>query len=225
MQELGAEVKRAYENQYDASSVVWREASGRLKAENIAGILKKNGLTPQSICEVGCGEGSILNWMGKMQVGKDLYGLEISTSAIEMAKGKNIPNVVEIKPFDGYEIPYPDGSFDLAVCSHVIEHVEHPRLLLREIKRVSKFQYFEVPIDFSLTVDRKLEHYLGYGHINIYTPPLFRFLIRSEKFEVLDDTHVFISDDILKLMFKGKTAGLWTKRLKNAAAVNSFRWK
>ncbi len=77
-------------------------------------------------------------------------------------------------------------------------------------------QYFEVPIDFSLTVDRKLEHYLAYGHINIYTPALFRFLLRSEKFEVLDDTHVFISDDILKLMFKGKTAGLWTKRLKNA---------
>ena len=220
MQGLSTSVKQAYENQYDASIVAWREANGRHKAENIARILKKNGLAPQRICEVGCGEGSILNWLGKTGVGKELYGLDISDSAIEIAQGKNIPNLVEIKPFNGYEIPYADGSFDLAVCSHVIEHVEHPRLLLREIKRVSKMQYFEVPIDFSLTVDRKLEHYLGYGHINIYTPALFRFLLRSEKFEVLDDTHVFISDDILRLMFKKNTAGFWKKKLKNAM-VNS----
>lgn len=216
MQGLSTEVKQAYENQYDASIVAWREANGQHKAENIERILKKNGLSPARICEVGCGEGSILNWLGKKNVGKELYGLDISDSAIEIARSKNIPNLVEIQSFSGYEIPYADGSFDLAICSHVIEHVEHPRLLLREIKRVSKMQYFEVPIDFSLTVDQKMEHYLGYGHINIYTPALFRFLLQSEKLEVLDDTHVFISDDILKLMFKEKAAGLWKKRLKNA---------
>jgi ubiquinone/menaquinone biosynthesis C-methylase UbiE len=215
MQGLSTEVRQAYENQYDASIVAWREANGRHKAENIARILRKNGLAPQRICEVGCGEGSILNWLGKMGVGSELYGLDISNSAIEIARSKGIPNLAEIRPFDGYEIPYADGTFDLAVCSHVIEHVEHPRLLLREIRRVSKQQYFEVPIDFSLTVDRKLEHFLGYGHINIYTPALFRFLLRSEKFEVLDDTHVFINDDILKLMFRGNAAGFWKKKLKN----------
>lgn len=216
MQGLSTEVKQAYENQYDASIVAWREANGRHKAENIAEILRKNDLNPLRICEVGCGEGSILNWLGKMNVGSELYGLDISDSAIKIARAKNIPNLMEIKPFNGYEIPYADETFDLAVCSHVIEHVEHPRLLMREIKRVSKMQYFEVPIDFSLTVDQKLEHYLGYGHINIYTPALFRFLLRSEKFEVLDDKHVFISDDILKLMFKGNMAGFLKKKLKNA---------
>ncbi|MEO6758957.1 MAG: class I SAM-dependent methyltransferase [Saprospiraceae bacterium] len=215
MQGLSSEVKQAYEDQYDASIIAWREVNGRHKAENIAGILQKNGLTPDSICEVGCGEGSILNWLGKTGVGKQLYGLDISDSAIEIARSKNIPNVVEIKPFSGYEIPYADGFFDLAVCSHVIEHVEHPRLLLREIKRVSKRQYFEVPIDFSLTVDRKLDHYLAYGHINIFTPALFRFLLRSEKFEVLDDKHIFINDDILKLMFKQHATGFWKKKIKN----------
>lgn len=215
MQGLSSEVKQAYEDQYDASIIAWREVNGRHKAENIAGILQKNGLTPDSICEVGCGEGSILNWLGKTGVGKKLHGLDISDSAIGIALSKNIPNVVEIKPFSGYEIPYADGFFDLAVCSHVIEHVEHPRLLLREIKRVSKRQYFEVPIDFSLTVDRKLDHYLAYGHINIYTPALFRFLLRSEKFELLDDKHIFINDDILKLMFKQHATGFWKKKIKN----------
>ncbi|HMX41002.1 MAG TPA: class I SAM-dependent methyltransferase, partial [Saprospiraceae bacterium] len=197
MQSLSKEVKQAYENQYDASIVAWREVNGRHKAENIVRVLSKHRISPLRVCEVGCGEGSILKALGQTGVGEELYGLDISTSAIDIAKGKDIARLVEIKPFDGYHIPYPDASFDLVVCSHVIEHVEHPRLLLREIKRISKMQYFEVPIDFSLQVDRKLEHYLGYGHINVYTPSLFRFLLKSEKFEIVDEVHVFISDDIL----------------------------
>jgi len=58
-------------------------------------------------------------------------------------------------------------------------------LLLRELKRVSEFQVFEIPLDYSLNIDRNVQHFLGYGHINVYTPSLFKFLLGSEGFEIL----------------------------------------
>jgi ubiquinone/menaquinone biosynthesis C-methylase UbiE len=114
----------------------------------------------------------------------------------------------EVKLFDGYTIPYEDKSFSLATCSHVIEHVEHPRLLLREIARVSEYQFFEVPIDFSMFVDRKIDHFLSYGHINIYTPALFKFLLKSEGFEVIDELFLFFSDEVVSYLMKD-----WKQRL------------
>jgi ubiquinone/menaquinone biosynthesis C-methylase UbiE len=38
----------------------------------------------------------------------------------------------------GDHIPFPDGSFDLVICDNVLEHVEHPAQVLREVVRVLK---------------------------------------------------------------------------------------
>ncbi|HWV33863.1 MAG TPA: hypothetical protein VN038_29610, partial [Dyadobacter sp.] len=84
------------------------------------------------------------------------------------------------------------------------------------IKRVSKYQIFEVPIDFSFYVDRKLEHFLSYGHINIYTPSLFRFLLKSENFEVIRDINYLYDDEVLQLMFKKKNSAYYITKIKFA---------
>jgi ubiquinone/menaquinone biosynthesis C-methylase UbiE len=44
----------------------------------------------------------------------------------------------EIVPFDGEEIPFPDASFDAAICTEVLEHVAHFQELVDEIYRVMK---------------------------------------------------------------------------------------
>lgn len=216
MEQVSTAVKAAYDQQYDPEIVAWREAGGKYKAKHIADMVRKHQLKVSSICEVGCGEGSILHWLSKMGIGERLYGVDISESAVAMAKARNIPNLAEIQLFNGYEVPYADNNFDLVICSHVVEHVEHPRILLREVKRLAMYHYLEVPIDFSFRVDRKLAHYLSYGHINIYTPGLFRFLLQSERFEVLDDVHIFHDDYFMRLVFKTDKVGFWKKKVKNA---------
>jgi ubiquinone/menaquinone biosynthesis C-methylase UbiE len=200
--EVSSDLKSAYSGQYSGAEAEWRMLGAKYKALNIIELAR--GLEAHKVCEVGCGEGSILQWLSSLNFAEQLYGIDISKSGIERTSEKKIKNIAELRVFDGYKIPYPDEFFDLVVCSHVIEHVEHPRILLREIQRISKKQIFEVPIDFSFYVDRKARHYLDYGHINIYTPALFRFLLLSENFSILKDVNYFYPADIARFMDKKK---------------------
>jgi len=86
----------------------------------------------------------------------------------------------------------------------VIEHVEYPRQLIREIGRISKYQIFEIPIDFSFNVDKKYKHYLSYGHINIYTPSLFKFLLKTEGFGVIREKYALYRMDVIKFQLNNK---------------------
>ena len=182
---LSEDIKKTYSNLYDDSIIEWRTKAAKYKAKNVVELSKE--IKFNSVLEVGSGEGSILYWLSQWEFSENLNGIEISETGIELTKQKEIKHLKDIQLFDGYKIPFVDNHFDLLICSHVMEHVEHERVLLREIKRVSKYQIFEVPIDFSFYVDKKITHFLSYGHINIYTPGLFRFLLMSEKFKIKKD--------------------------------------
>src|SRR6185312_15701998 len=42
-------------------------------------------------------------------------------------------------------MPFRDGSFDLSICSHVLEHVPNPAKAAAEIARISRAGYIETP--------------------------------------------------------------------------------
>ena len=46
---------------------------------------------------------------------------------------------------DAAAMPFADQAFDFVVCSHVLEHVEHPDAVIAELTRVAKAGYIEVP--------------------------------------------------------------------------------
>lgn len=194
--ETSENIQSAYDEQYSDKITKWREVGAKYKFQNIKEVL--DGRSFKKVLEFGAGEGSILQYMDKQSQFEELFALEISDSGITQIRKRNLSNLKEIKKFDGYHSGYADDEFDLVYCSHVIEHVEHPRLVLREIFRISKCQVFEVPLDYSKTVDLKVKHYLDYGHINIFTPSLFKFLIKSEGFKVESEKFTVISKELLE---------------------------
>jgi ubiquinone/menaquinone biosynthesis C-methylase UbiE len=210
--EISNNLKEAYSSQYDQSMLQWRTIGAKYKAKNIIELSKT--IKFNSVLEVGCGEGAILDWLSKWNFSTNLHAIEISESGMAMTKSKNIEHLKSITLFDGYKIPFEDNQFDLIICSHVMEHVEHERVLLREIRRVSKHQVFEVPIDFSFYVDKKIKHFLAYGHINIYTPALFRFLLLSENFNILNHKCYLIENEVLQLMHQTSKMAQFKIKLK-----------
>lgn len=199
---VSTSLQSAYNEQYTDQMTVWREVGGKYKAANIIEVCDQRSFT--RVLECGAGEGSILKFLDAARVFPELYAIEISQSGLDQILKRQLPSLKEVKLFNGYEIPYSDKAFDMVYCSHVIEHVEHPRLLLRELKRVSRFQVFEIPLEYSNGVDRYMEDCLAYGHINIYTPSLFKFLLRSEGFEILTDVHTATATELVRFIWYQK---------------------
>ncbi len=93
-------------------------------------------LNPQSILDAGCGEGFILQRLTDAGIGKKLEGFDFLDRAIEIGK-KHHPKL-NIKQGDIYKIDSKANSYDLVICSEVLEHLERPEEALKELIRVSK---------------------------------------------------------------------------------------
>lgn len=189
-------LKNAYDNFYVGKDEQWRLLSAKYKAQNIEELCKD--LQFQNVLEVGAGDGSILKYLDESGFAPEIHALEISTSGVEQIGNRNLGNVKSVQLFDGYHIPFDDDEFDLVILSHVLEHVEFERMLLREIKRVSKYCVIEVPIDYRYGVDKRMKHFLAYGHINMYTPSSLRFLLQTEGFEIVNDKISVIEPEVTK---------------------------
>lgn len=176
-------LKSNYEDYYGNGDSEWRRLGAIDKVENIVSLC--GNLPRHSILEIGAGEGSILKRLSELNFGGEFYALEISPSGVEMIKNKNISRLVECKVFDGYQIPYDNERFDIAILSHVVEHAEHPRLLLYEASRVAKYLFIEVPLEDTIRMPRDFV-FDRVGHINFYSRKTIRRLVQSCKLRVID---------------------------------------
>ncbi len=199
IKQVTASLQSDYDEQYSDDATEWRNLGAKAKAKNIMQVSK--GRTFKRVLECGAGEGSVLQRLEDLKAFQELCALEISDSGIYQIRKRHLKTLSEVKKFDGYHIPYPDNCFDMVYCTHVLEHVEHPRLLLRELRRIAPMQVFEVPLDYHVGIHKRVDHFLGYGHINIFTPSLFKFLILSEGFEILKERRTHPSDELLRYVW------------------------
>ncbi len=178
---VSAKLKENYDSYYQGESE-WRALGATDKADNIIQLCNK--APHANILEIGSGEGAILKRLSDLNFGEDLYSIEISGSAVATILRRNIPRVRECKIFDGYRIPYSARAFELAVLSHVLEHAEHPRMLLYEAGRVAEYVFVEVPLEDTVRLKRDFV-FDRTGHINFYSWKTIRSLVQSCGMEVL----------------------------------------
>lgn len=131
-----------------------------------------------SVLDVGCGEGFTLDRLQREKIGKSYEGIEYEQSAVDLAK-KLYPSLT-FKQGDIYKLPYKSNSFDLVVCTEVLEHLENPKKAYRELIRVSKkYILLTVPNEPFFTIQRigRLQNIIHLGahpeHIQHWT--LFAF--------------------------------------------------
>jgi SAM-dependent methyltransferase len=179
---LSDQLKSNYEDYYEEGASEWRRLGALGKADNVVSVCRD--LPRESVLEIGAGEGSVLARLSELGFGKQLYAVEISESGLEVIKHKNIPRLAECKLFDGYQIPYEDQRFDIAILSHVVEHVEHPRQLLYEAARVARYVFVEVPLEDTVRLSYEFV-FDKVGHINFYSVKTIRRLVQSCNLRVI----------------------------------------
>lgn len=177
----------------------------------------------EKVIDVGAGEGSLVNEFSSNDFVDQIYAVEISESGVEAIKARHINNLIETKLFDGYKIPYEDKFFDLAVSTHVLEHVEHERLALRELQRVASHVLIEVPLENGLRVSNSIKNSGPYGHINFYTPETFINLLATTGLKPLK-SRVFSSSYRYDRFVSGKTKGFIRHAVRGSALSLSRKW-
>ena len=99
-------------------------------------LAEAKNLDPISVLDAGCGEGFTLEKFRRNNIGQELTGIDFSEAAIKI--GRKLHNELTLQPGTIYHIPFKANSFDLVICTEVLEHLEHPEKALAELQRVSK---------------------------------------------------------------------------------------
>jgi ubiquinone/menaquinone biosynthesis C-methylase UbiE len=203
------DLARFYDESYRRASAEgdrharWRQLSARGKADHAIALCQRAGLEPQRIVEIGCGDGALLAELGARGLAGELHGFEVSEEAARVARARGTPGLAGVSVYDGRRLPVGDREFDVAILSHVLEHVPDPEALLREAARVARAVVIEVPLEANLSASRavKREGAAEIGHIQALDRRAVRDLVQGAgmrvREEVLDplplEVHTFFA--------------------------------
>lgn len=151
------------------------------------------------ILDAGCGEGFITNLLCQSFSSIDVTGLEYTEEALRIARPMN--SRASFLQGDICRMPFVDSSFDIVVCTEVLEHLDDPIRALNELLRVAKYTVIiTVPLEpwFRIGNMLVLKNVSRFGnpidHINHWSFRGFATFLKdhSETKWVLDTTFPWI---------------------------------
>lgn len=92
---------------------------------------------PPAVLDFGAGVGYSVPHFARHLPGARVTCIDVSRKSLEIGAAEH-GSRAEFRHFDGVRIPYPDGTFDVALASCVFHHIPHAKhvALLAEIRRV-----------------------------------------------------------------------------------------
>ncbi len=124
-----------------------------------------------ALLDIGCGSG----WLGEHF--RHYTGIDASPDAVAAAAARGL-NVVEADA--DQPLPFDDASFDAAVLKDVLEHVQEPVALVREVRRVLR----PGGRVFASSPDAQRWVWDDYTHRRPFTRKSFRLLFADQGFVV-----------------------------------------
>lgn len=168
--------------------LAWRARGAVSKGRNIEALAE--GMHPETVLEVGAGTCSVMGHLAEHGFARKFYALETSASAVEYIRSNvRFPGLAGVYLADSTRTGLSDGSFDLGILSHVLEHVPDPTAVLRETMRLCRSVVLEVPLEDSFlgAVEWTLRQYIlgtrrtdnRSGHIQFFNLRRARDLIAA----------------------------------------------
>ena len=131
------------------------------------------------VLDVGSAQGLLL---GQMQSASTRVCMDLAAAYLRVARASTHPAVQA----EGENIPFQRGTFDVVVCTGVLEHVLDPAAVMREVKRVlspnGRF-YVLVPWKEDLIKYASMEISYEFTHLRSFDDDLVKQLF--EDFEIV----------------------------------------
>lgn len=170
------ELKTFYEESYTRGGdraehyADWRALSALAKADHVL------ALTPiplyageTGVLDIGCGDGALIAELARREPHWRFAGVDIAEAAVTLAAGR-CPQA-DVRIYDGETLPWGDGTFEVAVLSHVLEHVPDPAAVLDEAARVAMNVIVEVPLEDNISARRRSKRAIAddVGHLQRFS--------------------------------------------------------
>jgi SAM-dependent methyltransferase len=92
---------------------------------------------PQSILDVGCGEGVLVEKWARRLGDKRVVGIDLEDETLQAEwEQRQAPNL-EYRVMKAENLPFADGEFDMATAIEVLEHVPDPAHTVAEMARAA----------------------------------------------------------------------------------------
>ncbi|KKY15040.1 putative ubie coq5 [Phaeomoniella chlamydospora] len=121
------------------SSVV--NSHARRTAQNSFAFLLPHIRPAHTILDLGCGPGTITCDIASLVPQGRVIGTDavedVLVQARDIASSRGLHNI-KFEAVDANSLPYPDAHFDIVYCHQLLQHVQDPINILREMRRVTK---------------------------------------------------------------------------------------
>jgi SAM-dependent methyltransferase len=95
----------------------------------------------ESLLDIGAGTGRALRFLLRHRPSLGVCGIEPVDELRNVAYDRGLQKDLLVAG-DGYQLTFPDGSFDIVTEFGVLHHVERPELVVREMLRVARYGIF-----------------------------------------------------------------------------------
>ena len=129
-----------------------------------------------SVLDVGCGANLVYD-LPLAAAGKRVIGVDFALNFLRLIPAER--QGVQLAQADALRLPFRDGSFDAAICSETVEHIDDDGGVVAEVARVVKragLLFFTVPNLWSaarlteMVKQRDFTVRLMEGHVREYSP-------------------------------------------------------
>lgn len=136
---------------------------------------------PRRVLDAGCGEGYVQRGLFARGHRAEWTGVDMSPGAVEFAR--RLEPSAQWEVADLRAMRFGDASFDLVLCSQVLEHIPDPARVRDELARVSaRWLLLSVPLEPAFRAICALTIATGVGqdpgHVNFWTPRAFRSFLQ-----------------------------------------------
>lgn len=148
-------------------------------------LARRYGQRGGRLLEIGSGMGHLV---GQLEDSFETYGMDLNHWAVKASK--DIVDQTALQTASAEEIPFANGSFDIVIIKHIVEHLPNPEKAIAEIGRVTApggILILATPNLDSLLKPWKGEKWIGYQdptHISLQPPSVWLDWIKRSNFSL-----------------------------------------
>jgi SAM-dependent methyltransferase len=175
----------------NATGQSWHAEDSPWKAEQILRIMRKNGIYPRKIGEIGCGAGQVLKELSgdKYLTDCQFEGYDISPQAIKLC------NQVENNKCNFFlcdlllDESCENKKFDVLLAIDVLEHIPDYMGFCEKCRKKSEYKIYHIPLDLHVSSILRNSFTRGrysIGHLHYFSSASALATLRDTGHEILD---------------------------------------